>query len=46
MTSISGLPAVLLYLVTAGRLIGMYILVYTLATAHNGFAWGRARMRL
>ncbi|KQO65855.1 hypothetical protein ASF27_19620 [Methylobacterium sp. Leaf102] len=38
MTSISGLPAFLLYLATAGGLIGTYLLVYTLATAHNEVA--------
>ncbi|MCB4803046.1 putative membrane protein [Methylobacterium brachiatum] len=38
MISISGLPAFLLYVVTAGGLIGLYLLVYTLATAHNELA--------
>jgi len=37
-TSISGLPAFLLSLATAGGLVGTYLLVYTLATAHNEFA--------
>lgn len=38
MTSISGLPDFLLYLATAAGLIALYLLVYTLATAHNELA--------
>ena len=38
MTSISGLPEFLLYLATASVLIGLYLLVYTLATAHSEVA--------
>lgn len=37
MNSISGLPEFLLYLVTALGLIGLYLAIYTLATAHNEF---------
>lgn len=38
MTSIAGLPDFLLYLGTAAGLTGLYLLVYTLATAHNEVA--------
>lgn len=38
MISISGLPEFLLYLATATVLIGLYLVVYTLTTAHNEFA--------
>ncbi|HEX2727331.1 MAG TPA: DUF350 domain-containing protein [Beijerinckiaceae bacterium] len=38
MASISGLPAFLLYFVVAVGLTAAYLLVYTLATAHNEFA--------
>jgi putative membrane protein len=36
--SISGLPAFLLYVVVAFGLIALYLVIYTLATAHNEFA--------
>lgn len=38
MTLVSGLPDFLLYLGTAAGLIGLYLLIYTLATAHNELA--------
>ena len=38
MTSIAGLPDFLLYLGTAAGLTGLYLLIYTLATAHNEVA--------
>ncbi|AWN52900.1 DUF350 domain-containing protein [Methylobacterium sp. 17Sr1-1] len=38
MTSIAGLPEFLLYLGTAAGLTGLYLVVYTLATAHNEVA--------
>ncbi|SFU90662.1 putative membrane protein [Methylobacterium sp. 174MFSha1.1] len=38
MTSIAGLPEFLLYLGTAAGLTGLYLVVYTLATAHNELA--------
>ncbi len=38
MTLVSGLPDFLLYLGTATGLIGLYLLIYTLATAHNEVA--------
>ncbi|KMO36377.1 membrane protein [Methylobacterium variabile] len=38
MTSIAGLPDFLLYLGTAAGLTGLYLLTYTLATAHNELA--------
>lgn len=38
MTSISGLPDFLAYLATALGLIGLYLAIYTLATAHNELA--------
>lgn len=38
MTSISGLPDFLLYLATAAGLVACYLVVYTLATAHNELA--------
>ncbi len=38
MNSISGLPDFLLYLATALGLIGLYLVIYTLATAHNELA--------
>lgn len=38
MTLVSGLPDFLLYLGTATGLIGLYLLIYTLATAHNEIA--------
>lgn len=38
MTLISGLPAFLLYVATAGALTGFYLLVYTRATAHDEVA--------
>jgi putative membrane protein len=36
--SISGLPEFLLYFVVSLSLVGLYLLVYTLATSHNEFA--------
>jgi putative membrane protein len=36
--AISGLPEFLLYFVVAMWLVGLYLLVYTLATSHNEFA--------
>ena len=36
--SISGLPVFLLYFTVALALVGLYLLVYSLATAHNEFA--------
>ncbi len=38
MTSIAGLPDFLLYLGTAAGLTGLYLAIYTLATAHNELA--------
>lgn len=38
MNSISGLPEFLLYLVVSAGLVGCYLAVYTLATAHNELA--------
>ncbi|TGD98344.1 DUF350 domain-containing protein [Methylobacterium nonmethylotrophicum] len=38
MTSIAGLPDFLLYLAAAAGLTGLYLTVYTLATAHNEVA--------
>ncbi|WP_279357440.1 DUF350 domain-containing protein [Methylobacterium indicum] len=38
MTSIAGLPDFLLYLGTAALLTGLYLAVYTFATAHNELA--------
>ncbi len=38
MTSIAGLPDFLIYLGTAAGLVGLYLLTYTLATAHNEVA--------
>lgn len=36
--SISGLPAFLLYFAVALALVGLYLFIYSLATAHNEFA--------
>lgn len=36
--AISGLPEFLLYFVVSLGLVGLYLLVYTLATSHNEFA--------
>ena len=36
--SVSGLPEFLLYFVVSLSLVGLYLLVYTLATSHNEFA--------
>jgi putative membrane protein len=36
--SISGLPAFLLYFAVAIALVGLYLFIYGLATAHNAFA--------
>lgn len=44
MTSISGLPDFLLYLVTAAGLVACYLVVYCLATAHNELALIRANV--
>jgi putative membrane protein len=38
MMSLAGLPAFLLYLATAAGLTGLYLAIYTLATAHNELA--------
>ncbi|AWN46772.1 hypothetical protein DK419_11005 [Methylobacterium terrae] len=38
MTSIAGLPDFLVYLGTGAGLTGLYLVVYTLATAHNELA--------
>jgi putative membrane protein len=42
LNSIAGLPAFLLYFSVALALVGAYLAVYTLATAHNEFALIRA----